>query len=371
MKIAVSADCLHVFTSGYPVRGMMLELIRKRKEDRFVLFYVKRDINPELRPFFEEINRLPNVEVRVLPWNRKLIGLLKLLGRSDFLHLDESFDLFMNPGNQETVTDFRGKQLFCVPDLAVVKGLVSTGYDNPLFIYLYKRTLQKQLSKVDRVVSISEYTKQDMITTYPKIGIAEKTDVVYNGIDNFWFTDEYVSNEITDRFKQMSYFIWWGQISGRKNLRRLIAAYKELVREDRITTKLLLVGNIVPKEQSITDEFNEHVLHLPFQDELTLKTLVCSAKGLLFPSLYEGFGLPVIEAYSQGIPAVYSNVTSLPEIGNGYGIPIDPEDISEMKKAILTLDRLTYDSGQLKSYAEQYRYSVAANAYSRIIDSLK
>lgn len=371
MKIAVSTDCFNVFTSGYPVRGMMLELVKRRKNDQFVFFYIKRTPNPELLPFFREINTLPNVEVRVLPWCKKLIGLMRLLGLSYYLYLGSDFDLFLNPGNQEIISSFCGKQLFCVPDLAVVKKQVTSKYDNWLFVKLYIRTLKKQLKQVDKIIAISEFTRKDIIETFPDIQTSQKIEVIYNGIDNFWFTKDYVFNRVTDQFRKMDYFIWWGMISRRKNIRLLIEAYKELIKQKKIRTKLLIVGDILPQELSILNEFDDHILYLPFQDELTIKTLVFYSKGLIFPSLYEGFGLPIIEAYSQGKPAAYSNITSLPEVANGYGIGFDPLDIKDMQRAILSLNSLKYDSYRLQEYASDFKYSSAAEKYDLLIESFR
>ena len=80
MKIAVSADCFASFTSGFPVRGMMLELIKLNPEIQFQLYYTLRPWPENLADFYDEINSQPNVEVRYFKDSRKVIALKRLLG---------------------------------------------------------------------------------------------------------------------------------------------------------------------------------------------------------------------------------------------------------------------------------------------------
>jgi glycosyltransferase involved in cell wall biosynthesis len=363
MRIAVSADCFSAFTSGFPVRGMTLALIQSRPNDSFVLFYTSRPWSQNLMPFYNEINNLPNVEVRFFRDPSKIIAIKRMLGLR-YVKLDE-FDCFLSPGNPEYIRGYKGKQICSLADLSTIRGL-NTGKYAFFFKYWNRFFLKRTLLKMDIIVAISEYTRQDIIDYCPSV--ANKIKVVYNGIDHFWFDDHYEENDETKRLPHKSYFVWWGLVSRRKNIANLIAAYKMARNRKENLPKLLLVGRFSEHTEYLKKELNEDIINIPFQDNYILKTLVSRSAGTLFPSLYEGFGLPVIESFSQGIPVVCSNVTSLPEISNGFSILFNPYDISQITGAIIKLSE-TSDNLRLVDYAKSFTYAKAAEMYSTIINN--
>ena len=95
MKIAISGDCLSVFTSAYPVRGMLLELIKQRQDDLFIIFYTQRPRPKMLKSFFEQLHALPNVKTRYFKWNRYVVGLQRFLTLSNYFPIDNSYDIFI------------------------------------------------------------------------------------------------------------------------------------------------------------------------------------------------------------------------------------------------------------------------------------
>ena len=111
MKIAISGDRLSVFTSAYPVRGMLLELIKQRQDDLFIIFYTQRPRPKMLKSFFEQLHALPNVKTRYFKWNRYVVGLQRFLTLSNYFPIDNSYDIFINPSYLEYVRAFKGVQL--------------------------------------------------------------------------------------------------------------------------------------------------------------------------------------------------------------------------------------------------------------------
>lgn len=200
--------------------------------------------------------------------------------------------------------------------------------------------------------------------------LENKTVCIYNGIDSFWFDNTFSDVNYKKMGIDAPYFIWWGLISRRKNIYNLIAAYKKAKIQVPNLPKLLLVGKVSEYMSNITKEFNVDVINIPFQDNYTLKTLVKNSSGLIFPSFYEGFGLPVIEAFSQGINVACSNVTSLPEVANGRAILFDPNNVSEIQQSIVSLYHKKSEKVQLKKYAINFSYESAAKEYMKLIKKL-
>lgn len=363
MKIAISADCFSAFTSGYPVRGMCLALIRNNPDITFVLYYTRRKRPEVLEDFYAEIHSLPNTQVRYIKGNRKAVAIKRLLSLP-CISPDPDTDCFLNPGYPEYLCNYRGVQICSLADLSTLKGL-STGRYAQLFKYRNKMAYKRILPRFSKVVTVSEYTRQDIDKLFPGLNIASTT--IYNGIDNFWFETDCPAVDKAVPGLNRPYFIWWGLISRRKNIRNLISAYKEARVLQPDLPALLLVGNIEKYMEDIKAEFDSNIVHIPFQDKMILKALVRRSRGLIFPSLYEGFGLPVIEAFSQGINVACSNVTSLPEVAHGHALLFNPHQIGEIRDAILRLGQLGDNVSELKSYAAQFSYDKAAEQYINLI----
>lgn len=373
MKIAVSGDWLNVFTSSYPARGMLLELIKLRKNDLFVIFYTQRPKSEVLTPFFTQLHSQPNVQIRFFKGNRHTIGLMRFLSISSYFQIDQSFDIYINPCNIEYIRDYKGPQICNVTDLSILHSQASIPHPT---IWKWQNKFSKSFyfkQKNLQIVSISHFTKQDILKSFSEVNCT--ITVVHNGIDKFWFDGIYANNNVTEKYLSESYFIWWGYISKRKNLINLIAAYKQAIRTNPHLPKLMIVGDIAPNmEQSIKPLLtNEYIIYLPFQDEYILKTLVQRSRGLLFPSNYEGFGLPVIEAFSQGTPVACSDVTSLPEVADNKALLFPPSDIEKMKDAILEMANPIDERKQkeLIDYAHNFTYRKAALAYNELIEHIR
>lgn len=366
MKIAISADCFAAYTSGFPVRGMTLALIKGNPDVKFILLYTKRNRPDGLKYFYDEINALPNVEVRYFKDGRRIIALKRML-TCRYVKLDNDCDCFLNPGNIEYIRGFQGKQVCSIADLSTLKGISTSKY--ALFFKYWNRLFYKYtLPKLSKIVTISNYTRNDLLDFYP--GLKDKTVCIYNGIDSFWLDNKYDDIDHKTIGIDKPYFIWWGLISRRKNIFNLIKAYKAVKARIFDLPQLLLIGKIEEYMADIVKEFDANVINIPFQDNYTLKTLVKDSQGLIFPSLYEGFGLPVIEAFSQGVDVACSDVTSLPEVAGGNAILFNPNDVADMEQAIVKLYQRKAEKAKLKNYASQFCYERAANEYMKLINNL-
>jgi glycosyltransferase involved in cell wall biosynthesis len=205
--------------------------------------------------------------------------------------------------------------------------------------------------------------------------IKNKFFTIPNGIDDMWFNNIYEQNTVTEHFKNKRYFVWWGFGSNRKNLERLLTAYSLVKERNRELSELLLIGKISEDLNNVSEliDKNKYIHIIPFQPLSILKEFVRNSSGLLFPSLYEGFGLPIIETYSQGRPVLYGSVTSMPEIASSFGIPVDPNDTGSIMEGLNKMDDFVIDriyEDQVKSYANNFTYSKAAEKLSLVLNSL-
>ncbi len=202
----------------------------------------------------------------------------------------------------------------------------------------------------DRVLTVSEASKLDILRRFRVP--ADKVTVVYNAID------ERLSHESTDedvervsvRYQLKDPFaLYVGNIKPHKNLERLIEAFHQLRQESAFEAlKLVIIGDEISKYQGLRRAVHVHKLHkhvrfLGFVPLETLSVLYRLASVFVFPSLYEGFGLPPLEAMYYGTPVVTSNVSSLPEVVGDAAMLVDPyssESIADGMRRVLTDEHL-------------------------------
>ena len=163
---------------------------------------------------------------------------------------------------------------------------------------------------------------------------SRKIDVIYNAIDErFWRDPDAEEIErVRERYQLSGPFVLYaGNIKPHKNLERLIEAFHLLRQDGRTsrTCKLLIIGDEISKYATLRRAVHRHKLHkhvrfFGFVPDQTLAALYRLASVFVFPSLYEGFGLPPLEAMASGTPVITSNVSSLPEVVGDAALLIDP-----------------------------------------------
>jgi glycosyltransferase involved in cell wall biosynthesis len=208
----------------------------------------------------------------------------------------------------------------------------------------------KTIKNVDKVITISECTKRDVMK-YLKAP-EEKVKVIYNGKDEGF---KPVNQKEVDKFKQkynldFSFILYVGVLQPRKNIPTLIKAYYKLKKEG-IKHKLVIAGGKGWQYKKIFETVEKLNLqkdvifigHIPDDD---IPKLYNAADLFAFPSIYEGFGLPPLEAMACETPVVTSNSSSLPEVVGDAGIMVNPYDVDGLSKAmyeVLTNEGLRAD----------------------------
>ena len=203
----------------------------------------------------------------------------------------------------------------------------------------YQFFFPKYAKKANTIITVSNYSKQDIIKTY---GIKkEKIHVIYNGVGkSFSPINETEKVKVKKKISSgFNYFIFIGSIHKRKNITNLLKAFDIYKKNTQSKTKLLIVGKKRwwSKEMKKTyqkNNFKNDILFTGYLKEDMLPKVLASATGLCFPSLFEGFGLPIVEAMKCGVPVITSNTSSMPEICGEAGIKIDPEKVHEIANAI-------------------------------------
>lgn len=206
-------------------------------------------------------------------------------------------------------------------------------------IYL-NNIVPASIKKANRIIAVSKNTKKDIIKQY-KIP-ADKITVIYNGINNNYKVIDRndLINKIKKKYNLPSEFILYlGTLEPRKNIKNLIKAYFLYKSTSNNDIKLVIAGGkgwLYEDIFSLVEEkqLEEDVIFTGYVDEEDIVPLYNAATLFVYPSLYEGFGLPPLEAMACGTPVITSNVSSLPEVVGDAAIKVDPNNIKELFKVI-------------------------------------
>ena len=194
------------------------------------------------------------------------------------------------------------------------------------------------VKECSHIIAVSEFTKQDIISS---LGIEpDKVTVIHWGVDRDQFSPIDNRAAVDDHLSavlgiERPYFLAVSCSSGRKNTPFLLSAYNQLLK-DSPENDLVVIWNAPPDIRARYESSHSkgRIRFLENQTDEDLRILYCGATALIFPSLYEGFGLPILEAMSCGTPVITSNVTSMPEIGGDAAIYIDPYEEQSLVKAM-------------------------------------
>jgi glycosyltransferase involved in cell wall biosynthesis len=242
----------------------------------------------------------------------------------------------------------------------------------------FEENFMKKISRADTIVTVSEKIKSEAMEI---LGIpSEKIEVIYNGIDHdlFRIYDEESLREFRERVSIPEKFILFvGSIEPRKNLLNLLKAYHRLDEESKREFPLIIAGFKGWENREIMDEMEkekEHIAYLGYLDDRDLAMLYSSASIFVYPSLYEGFGIPPVEAMASGTPVLTSSGTVMEEICADaviYADPFDIDDISSKLHLMISDDTLRDDLVRRGvERASLYDWERCAREHMRLFDRI-
>jgi glycosyltransferase involved in cell wall biosynthesis len=231
-----------------------------------------------------------------------------------------------------------------------------TGYTSTVLDQLiYHLWLPRALSHVDKVLTASDHSKRD-ISKYLNIPMEKITVIHLAAGEHFRPLKEPVIRSALDRAGvSQPYILYVGSIEPRKNLIRLLEAYAQLCQWST-SWSLVVVGARNIWKSSPVGETTEKLKLKPFVHftgyipDVDLPGIYNGADLFVFPSLYEGFGLPVLEAMSCGTPVITSNTSSLPEVAGEAALLVDPYNVEEIMAA---MRRVLEDSALARDLSER------------------
>ena len=238
-----------------------------------------------------------------------------------------------------------------VPSILTVHDVIPFTFreamDLDLYNTTYKPGIQEACALNDIVATVSEYSRQDIAT---KVGVPlEKIFVVPNGLREPEADSGSVRSDLTERFGLSDGFILnAGGIHERKNIPRLVRAFAKLCSEENYPGKLVITGKAsgapyqeemrVVCDAAIAESMmTDRVIFAGFVSEQELDVMLRMADVFIYPSLYEGFGIPILEAMKVGTPVVTSNATAMPEVAGDAAVLVDPENIDDIKAGMVRI----------------------------------
>lgn len=255
-----------------------------------------------------------------------------------------------------------------------------SGFRRSLHFHLTRRVLMGAA----RILAVSQFTKSELEKLF---GIPpDRVEVIYNATDERFLHGHATETDrqLIEQRYQVNYpfLLYAGRISPHKNLVRIIEAFSalraELEKEDKFTDlKLIIIGDELSKHPDlrrtvIKSGVQNDVRFLGFVPIEVLRIFYDAAKIFVFPSLYEGFGLPPLEAMVHGTPVVTSNTSSLPEVVGNAAVLVNPENVFEIMRALhrVLLDQALREKMKRRSYEQSRRFSWESSA-RRVLEVYK
>jgi glycosyltransferase involved in cell wall biosynthesis len=363
MHIAIIADPIDTQTAGihFYTKRLVESLLKIDKVNKYTF------IHPENNSFFEKTNHYVVPRKKHIPgyetYRRfiKIPNLLKKLNPNIIIETSH-IGPFRTPKNSKRVTIIHDLTPIIFPHFHIKHSTI-----------VHRLALPSILKSADLIIVPSQNTKNDILRLYKtKNNIA----IIPEGITPPTFTaplpaEAGLSSKITK-----PYILFLGTIEPRKNLEILIETYLDLKKNHHIPHKLVLAGGLGWKNAKILEKASEDKENIIFTDYLSedqKASLYKHADIFVYPSIYEGFGLPPLEAMSYGIPVVCSTGGSLKEIFSKHALMFEPDDKETLTNHLLSLIEKPETKNQLikngLEYSKQFTWELTAKKVIEVLSN--
>jgi glycosyltransferase involved in cell wall biosynthesis len=330
-RIAVDARILSESLTG--IGRYTLEILKRLVENQEIDWFLYSH-----KPIIIGSWQKPNVYLNTLNLNGRIFRMIWAQTVLPYMVNSDNIDLFWSPAHR--IPTFLSKSIFKV---VTIHDLVwkYAGYTmRPSSRLLDMLLMPLAIKSADWVFCVSESTKRDVINLIPsslhKVSITSNA-AVFSELSG----SRMIHSNISYLFNK-DYFLFVGTHEPRKNLARLFEAISLLPTQTKFKMKLYVVGGTgwggVRIDKLITQYNLDGIVEsLGYVSEPTLYGLYKHAKFLVMPSLYEGFGLPIVEAMHFGVPILTSNISSMPEIAEDSAILVDPNSVKSISNGLSSL----------------------------------
>lgn len=245
-------------------------------------------------------------------------------------------DLFLSPDGFLSLNT-NVKSLPVIHDINFVHYKKNTPW---LVSKYYNYFFPKFAKKANRIATVSNFSAKDISINF---GIdSNKIDVVFNGVSEVFkpISDESIKQNIRQKYSESKlYFIAVSSIHPRKNIAGLLKAFNQFKTESNNEYKLILVGDSYFWDKEMTEQlkqmsFKNDVIFTGRINDNELAKLMASASALVYVPFFEGFGIPILEAFKSEIPVISSNTSSLPEVYGDAALAVNPSSTNEIEDAM-------------------------------------
>lgn len=304
------------------------------------------------------------------------IGPLRDIQFARYLRTHTPFDAAFIPSNQYPIA-LRLPAVYVIHDLIYEQFPEQLGRFSRLKRWYLRWVVKIGLKRARKVVAVSKYTQSEIIRCYGK-QFEDKIHVIYEGWEHL-LSNALPTNEVSIRADFQEYILYVGSSRGHKNLARLIAAIKHCQNDIPNGWGFVIVGNtkmFKPEQLREIEQINRTKKTIQLTGWLSDEQLAeyfRQAKALVFPSLSEGFGIPVLEAYFYKIPLLLSNQASLPEVAGDAAIYFNPYDIENIANTLVQFVKTNDYSELITKQIERlslYSWEKTSNQIQQIIQTI-
>lgn len=342
------------------------ELLALDKKNSYVLFY--NSYNNFKFPEFNFLNaknvytKIPNKILNIL-FKFHIISLEKLVGDFDILFMP-NLNLINKKNTKKLIVTVHDLSFVRLPEFYDIKRRFWHWFLNP----------RRLLTLADKIVTVSNYSKNDIID---KFNIpTSKIEVVYPGVDTHVLTTHSEPNQLRQvrNFYGLPkrFFLFLNTIEPRKNVINVVKAFEQFVGEEY----LVIAGKLGWRTRNTLKQIKQSnkknkIIYLGYVKESFKPALIKLSTAVLYPSFYEGFGFQVLEANALNVPAIASQVTSLPEIAPQANLLVNPQNIRDILLAMQVIANQPFKNSELNSeIAHQFSWKTSAEKKLKNLEAI-